>query len=143
MMTGLFAALILGSTGFAPALRAQAPTCPAPCAQSAPIFIAIYWKARPGKELEYEEYIRRVAEPIDAEAERAGAFEELRTYVPEQPNGEWTHLRVFRLKDQAQFDGFSAAMDAAGKRVYPDPSKRPKSDELRDMVKRETWRGFR
>ena len=52
-------------------------------------------------------------------------------------------LRVFRLKDQAQFDAFAAAMDAAGKRVYPDPSKRPKSDELRDLVKRETWRGFR
>ncbi len=141
-MTPLVAALVLASTALVPALRAQAPICPAPCAQSAPIFLAIYWKARPGKELEYEEYIRRVAEPIDAEAERAGAFEELLTYVPDQPNGEWTHLRVFRFKDQAQFDGFSAAMDAAGKRVYPDASRRPKSDELRDLVKRETWRGF-
>ena len=142
-MTRLFAAVILTSAGFAPALRAQAPACPAPCAQNAPIFIAFYWKARLGKELEYQEYIRRVAEPIDAEAEHAGGFEELRTYLPDQPNGEWTHLRVFRLKDQAQFDAFSAAMDAAGKRAYPDPSKRPKADELRDLVKRETWRGFR
>ncbi len=107
-----------------------------------PTFIAIYWKARPGKEAEYEEYIRRVAKPIDDEAERAGAFEELRTYVPAERNGPWTHLRVFRLRDQAQVDAFSAAMDAAGTRLYPDPTKRPKADDLRDLVKREMWRGF-
>ena len=137
------AAFFLASAVAGPALTAQTPPCPAPCAKAGPIFIAFYWKARPGKEAEYEEYIRRVAKPIDDEAQRAGAFEELRTYVPETPNGEWTHLRVFRLKDQAQFDGFSAAMDEAGKRIYPDAAKRPKADDLRDMIKRETWREFR
>jgi len=109
----------------------------------APIYLALYWKARPGREAEYEAYIRTVADPIDAEAHRAGAFEELRTYLPDSPNGEWTHLRVFRFKDQAQMDAFSSAMDEAGKRVYPDPTKRPKADDLRDLVKRETWREFR
>ena len=62
--------------------------------------------------------------------------------MPEKPNGEWTHLRVFRLRDQAQFDAFATLMDEAGKRLYPDPTKKPKSDELRDLVKRETWRAF-
>ena len=131
-----FIALCLAAGVLAPPLAAQA-------LPDGPIFIAIYWKARPGREVEYDEYIRRVAAPIDDDAQRAGAFEELRTYVPETPNGEWTHLRVFRLKDPAQFDAFAAAMDAAGKRLYPDATKRPKADDLRDMVRRETWRGFR
>jgi len=107
-----------------------------------PVFVALYWKAKPGMEAEYEKYIREVAEPIDAEAQKAGAFEELRTYKPDEPNGEWTHLRVFRFKDRAQLDSFSSRMDDAGKRIYPDASKRPKSEHLRDLVKREVWHGF-
>lgn len=137
----------LAASGFAAALAAAplpAPGAagPAPCVQDAPLYLAIYWKARPGREAEYEEYIRRVAEPIDEEARRAGAFEELRTYTPVTPNGEWTHLRVFRFRDQTQLDGFSAAMDEAGRRIYPDASRRPRADDLRDLVKREVWREF-
>ncbi|MBX3148502.1 MAG: hypothetical protein KF785_17180 [Gemmatimonadales bacterium] len=113
-----------------------------PTAAQQPLFVALYWKAKPGMEAAYEKYIREVAEPIDAEAERDGAFDELRTYKPDTPNGEWTHLRVFRFKDRAQFDSFSAKMDEAGKRVYPDPATRPKSEHLRDLVKREVWHGF-
>jgi hypothetical protein len=134
--------LLLGSPFSALGLRAQSAPCTGACIGDGSIYLAFYWKARAGKETEYEEYIRRVAKPIDDEAERAGAFVELRTYVPEKPNGEWTHLRVFRFKDQAQLDVFSAAMDDAGKRLFPDPSKKPKADELRDLVKRETWHGF-
>ena len=142
-MSRFAAALLVISAVITPSLAAQSSPCPTSCAKDGPIFIAIYWKARPGREAEYEDYIRKVATPIDDEAQRAGAFEELRTYVPDAPNGEWTHLRVFRLKGQAQFDAFSTAMDEAGKRIYPDASKRPKSDDLRDMVKRETWRAFK
>lgn len=111
-------------------------------APAPPIYLAIYWKARAGREAEYEEYIRKVAEPIDGEAQRSGAFEELRTYTLDQPNGEWTHLRVFRFKDQAQYEAFAGLMEAAGKRVFPDPSMRPKADDLRDLVRREVWRQF-
>lgn len=136
-------ALLLASVVWVSTLGGQEPPCPPSCPTDSSLFVAIYWKARPGREPEYEEYIRKVAEPIDQEAHRAGAFEELRTYLPETPNGEWTHLRVFRFKDRAQLDAFSARMDDAGKRIYPDPTKRPKADDLRDLVKRETWRGFR
>lgn len=127
---------------FAPALLIAATVLAVPLAAQEPVFVALYWKARPGMEAAYEKYIREVAEPIDAEAQKAGAFEELRTYKPEQPNGEWTHLRVFRFKDKAQLDAFSPKMDEAGKRLYPDPSKRPQSEHLRDLVKREIWHGF-
>jgi len=106
------------------------------------IYIAYFWKARPGREADYDTYIKNIAMPIDADARRAGAFEELRSYVPEKPNGEWTHLRVFRLKNQAQYDAFTAAMDAAGKRIWPDGEKRPKADDLRDLVRREVWKSF-
>ena len=107
-----------------------------------PIYVAYYWNARPGREAAYEEYIRTVALPIDDEARRSGAFEELRTYVPDAPNGTWTHLRVFRVRNQAQLEAFGAAMDAAGKRLWPDAEKRPKADDLRDLVKREVWKSF-
>lgn len=134
--------LLLAAVLVALPLSAAPPAPPAPDAVDGPIYIALYWKARPGKEAAYERYIREVAKPIDDEAERAGAFEELRTYLPETPNGEWTHLRVFRLKDQAQLDAFSARMDDAGKRIYPDPATRPGSADLRDLVRREIWRSF-
>jgi hypothetical protein len=130
-----FALLALALCATVPAFAATPPEDPA-------IYIAYYWNARSGKEAAYETYIRTVALPIDEEARRAGAFEELRTYVPENPNGSWTHLRVFRLKNQAQFDAFTAAMDAAGRRIWPDADKRPKADDLRDLVRREVWKSF-
>lgn len=135
--------VLVATVVWASSLVGQEPPCPPSCPNETSLFVAIYWKARLGRESEYEGYIRKVAEPIDQEAHRTGAFEELRTYLPETSNGEWTHLRVFRFKDRTQLDAFSARMEDAGKRIYPDPATRPKADDLRDMVKRETWRGFR
>ncbi len=129
-----FSLLALALLAAAPAFAAV-PDDPA-------IYIAYFWKARPGREVEYDTYIKNIAMPIDADARRAGAFEELRSYVPDKPNGEWTHLRVFRLTSQAQYDAFTAAMDAAGKRIWPDAEKRPKADDLRDLVRREVWKSF-
>jgi hypothetical protein len=48
-------------------------------AQDGPVYVAYYWRAKPGKLAEYNAYIREYAEPIDEAARQAGAFEEVRT----------------------------------------------------------------
>jgi hypothetical protein len=97
-----------------------------------------YWKARPGKLEEYGRYIRDVAEPIDREAQRAGAFISVTTFVSRDSASAWTHMRLFVLRDSAQLAGLSPALDAAGTRVEPDSVKRrvrgQYSATLRDRV---------
>jgi hypothetical protein len=97
-----------------------------------------YWRARPGKFDEYSRYTHDVAEPIDHEAQRAGAFLSITTYVSRDSTTPWTHMRVFILRDSAQLAGLSAALDAAGARVEPDSVKRrvrgQYSATLRDRV---------
>ncbi|HYT64890.1 MAG TPA: hypothetical protein VEL51_00625 [Vicinamibacterales bacterium] len=110
-------------------------------------FVAYYWKARPGKLTEYNEYITKVAVPIDENARRAGVFEEVRTVVPTPgPDGsspEWTHLRIFRLKNMAAVEKLGAGLDAATARVVPDEAQRKangaRAAELRDLIRREVW----
>lgn len=116
-------------------------------AGDAAAFVAYYWKARPGRLEEYNEYITKVAAPIDEDARRAGVFEEVRTVMPTPgPDGalpEWTHLRIFRLKNLAAVEGLSAGLDKATVRVVPDEGQRKansaRSAELRDLVRREVW----
>ncbi|MFI5312383.1 MAG: hypothetical protein ACHQQ3_14185 [Gemmatimonadales bacterium] len=97
-----------------------------------------YWRARPGKMDEYSRYIRDVAEPIDREAQRAGAFLSVTTWVSHDSTSAWTHMRQFILRDSAQLAGLSPALDAAGVRVEPDSVKRrvrsQYSATLRDRV---------
>jgi hypothetical protein len=110
-------------------------------------FVAYYWKARPGRLQEYNDYINKVAVPIDEDARRAGVFEEVRTVMPTPaPDGTlavWTHLRIFRLKNLAAVEKLSAGLDAATLRVVPDEAQRKansaRSAELRDLVRREVW----
>lgn len=110
-------------------------------------FVAYYWRARPERVQEYNDYITKVAEPIDEDARRAGVFEEVRTVMPTPgPDGalpDWTHLRIFRLKNKAAIDGLSAGLDAATARVVPDEAQRKanstRSAQLRDLVRREVW----
>src|SRR5438128_12262261 len=83
-----------------------------------------YWKAKQGKLSDYNRYIREVAEPIDAEAQRIGAFISVTTFVSQKEDAAWTHMRVFTLKDRAQLDKLSPALEAAGARVEPDEAKR-------------------
>ena len=83
-----------------------------------------YWRARPGKLEEYSRYIREVAEPIDAEAHRRGAFVSVATYVARDTTSTWTHMRVFVLRDSAQLAALSAALDSAGRRLEPDSVRR-------------------
>jgi hypothetical protein len=119
-----------------------------PLAQSsssdAPAFVAIYWRAKPGKLAEYNEYITKVAVPIDEDARRHGVFEELRTVMPAPgTTTDWTHLRIFRVKSLAAVDTFQAGMDAATARIVPDEAQRKANSDrsagLRDAVRREVW----
>ena len=118
-----------------------------PAASSGPrtgVYIVYYWRAKPGKLDEYNDYIRTVGEPIDEEARRGGAFEEVRTVLPAPGTStDWTHLRMFRLKNAAAADALQPALDAAKLRVVPDEARRKANDAraatLRDLVRREVW----
>jgi hypothetical protein len=67
-------------------------------AGSGKVFVAYYWRAKPGQVDAYNDYIRKVAEPIDEDARRAGVFEEVTTVTPASgATPDWTHLRIFRL----------------------------------------------
>jgi hypothetical protein len=127
-----------GVTNFPDSAEPQSP--------QGPVYVVYYWRARPGREAEYSAYIRDFAEPIDEEARRAGVFEEVRTYTPflrtGAPGADWTHMRVFKLQDFSALDGFSAGLDAAMDRVFPDAAQRPSSAGLRDLVRQEIWRDF-
>jgi hypothetical protein len=110
-------------------------------------FVAYYWRARPDHAAEYAEYITKTALPIDEDARRAGVFEEVWTVTPTPgPDGtlpDWTHLRIFRLKNGAAADQLSAGLDAATARVVPSEAQRKanstRSATLRDLVRREVW----
>jgi hypothetical protein len=118
------------------------------CAQAPPsggaVFVAYFWRARPGQIEAYNDYIKRTAEPIDEDARRAGAFEEVRTVTPAPGiTADWTHLRIFRLRNMAAADALGAALDAATARIVPDEATRKANSErsatLRDFVRREVW----
>ena len=112
---------------------------PAPVgAERATLAQVYYWKARPGMLDAYNRYIVEVAEPIDAEAQKRGAFISVVTYQSSDTLSSWTHMRVFLLRDSAQLRGLGAALDAAGRRLEPDSVKRRQRGEyaatLRDRV---------
>src|SRR5712691_11980779 len=112
------------------------------------VFVAYYWRAKPGMLDAYNDYIKTVAEPIDEDARRAGVFEEVRTVMPASGiTTDWTHLRVFRLKDASAAENLSAGLDAATARVVPDEARRKANSErastLRDLVRREVWTELR
>src|SRR5438876_4159425 len=93
------ALLLVGVAGEAPRGQ-QAPSEPA-------AFVAFYWRAKPGRLDAYNDYIRNVAVPIDEDARRHGVFEELRTVMPAPvTTTDWTHLRVFRVRNFAAAEAF-------------------------------------
>lgn len=112
------------------------------------VYVAYYWRARPGQLDAYSEYIRTVAEPIDEDGRKSGLFEEVRTVVPAPGvTTDWTHLRIFRLKNAAAAAALASGLDAATARVVPDEAKRKANSErsagLRDFVRREVWMELR
>ena len=106
-----------------------------------------FWRAKPGKFDEYSRYIRDIAEPIDHEAQRRGAFLAIATYTTQDTASAWTHMRVFLLRDSTQLAGLQAALDSAGMRMEPDSVKRRVRGEyaatLRDRVGAATVRLLR
>ena len=114
----------------------------------APAFVAFYWRAKPGKLAEYNEYIQKIAVPIDEDARKHGVFEEIRTVMPAPgTTTDWTHLRIFRVKNLAAVDTFQAGMDAATARIVAGEAQRKANSErsatLRDAVRREVWTELR
>ena len=112
------------------------------------VFVAYYWRAKPGQESAYRDYIKNVAEGIDENARRAGVFEEVWTVTPAPgTTADWTHLRVFRLKNMAAADALGAGLDAATLRVVPEEAQRKANSErsagLRDLLRREVWTELR
>jgi hypothetical protein len=83
-----------------------------------------YWRAKPGLLAAYSEYIRTVAQPIDEDARRHGAFISVTTYQSRDTLSPWTHMRVFLLRDSAQLASLGAALNAAGARIEPDSARR-------------------
>jgi hypothetical protein len=132
--------ILLLLTGLAASASAYAQTA----SRDAAVFVAYFWRAKPGQADAYGDYIRKTAEPIDENARRAGAFEEVRTVMPAPGvTADWTHLRIFRVKNMAAADALAAALDAATARVVPDEATRKANSErsagLRDFVRREVW----
>lgn len=122
----------------------QIVTQPPPSAGGGTLARVYYWRAKPGKFVEYTDYIQELAEPIDHEAQRRGAFVSVTTYLASDTASVWTHMRVFILRDSAQLAGLSAALDAAGVAVEPDSAKRRARSQygatLRDAAGSATYR---
>jgi len=133
--------LLAGCAGRTP------PPAVASSATGGTIAQVYYWRALPGKFEEYSRYITDIAEKIDMEAHRTGAFLSVTTYATEDPASAWTHMRVFVLRDSVQLAGLSQALDEAGKRFEPDSVKRRQRGEysatLRERVGAATVRILR
>jgi len=120
-------------------------------APDVPAYVAYYWRVRPGRLNDYNEYIRGTAERIDEEARSAGVFIEVTTVLavpaPDGTPADWTHLRIFKLKNLAAVEGLSSGLDAATLRVVPDEAQRKansaRAAEMRDFVRREVWTTLR
>jgi hypothetical protein len=97
-----------------------------------------FWRAKPGKLADYNRYVRDVAEPIDMDAQRRGAFVSVTTYVARDTLSPWTHMRVFLLRDSTQLAALADALARAGERLEPDSARRRVRGEyaatLRDRV---------
>ncbi len=127
--------LLACASGPRPASVAPAAGDPAASGTLAQVY---YWRAKPGKLDEYSRYIRELAEPIDREAQRHGAFLSVTTYLAHDTLSAWTHMRVFVLRDSAQWRALGGALDSAGLRLEPDSVTRRLRGEysatLRDRV---------
>jgi hypothetical protein len=143
MKSIVFALMLLSLLPLEAAAAGQAAASP-----NGAVFVAYYWRAKPGQLEAYNQYIKTVAELIDEDARKAGVFEEVRTVNPATgTTTDWTHLRIFRLKDAAAEKALAAGLDQATQRVVPTEAQRKANSErsagLRDLVRREVWTELR
>lgn len=140
VISSLFVALFV--------LEAGAPQVALAQAADGPVYVAYFWRAKPGQTDGYNDYIKGTAEKIDEEARKAGAFEEVVTVTPSQMGtsatiADWTHLRIFKLKNRAAAEALGKGLDEATIRVVPDEAQRKRNSErsagLRDFVRQEIW----
>lgn len=117
--------LLLAAAGLsACSLHTRTTPATTPTVERGTIAQIYYWRARPGKFEEYTRYVRDVAEPIDAEGQRNGAFLSVTTFMTRDTASTWTHMRVFVLRDSTQLREMSGKLDAAGVKLEPDSVKR-------------------
>ena len=138
--------LTLALAAFSASLEAQGS------ANDGPVYVAYFWRAKPGQIDAYNAYIKGTAEKIDEHARQAGVFEEVVTVTPSQMGTsaaivDWTHLRIFKLKNRAAAEALGKGLDAATIRVVPDEAQRKANSErsagLRDFVRQEIWTALR
>ena len=138
-------AVTIAATSLVPTY-AQVPASSA--SADGPVYIAFFWRAKPGKIDDYNDYIKNTAEKIDENARQAGVFIEVVTVTPAQMGtsaaiADWTHLRIFKLKDRAAAENLGKGLDAATARVVPSEAQRKANSErsagLRDFVRQEVW----
>ena len=144
VITSLFVALFV--------LDAGAPAIALAQAADGPVYIAYFWRAKPGQTDAYNDYIKGTAEKIDEDARKAGVFEEVVTVTPSQMGTstaitDWTHQRIFKLKNRAAAEALGKGLDEATMRVVPDEAQRKRNSErsatLRDFVRQEIWTALR
>ena len=140
VISSLFVALSLLESGAPQVALAQAA--------DGPVYVAYFWRAKPGQTAGYDDYIKGTAEKIDEDARKAGVFEEVMTVTPSQMGtsaeiADWTHLRIFKLKNRAAAEALGKGLDEATIRVVPDEAQRKRNSErsagLRDFVRQEIW----
>ncbi len=143
LITSLFVAVILLDAASSIALAQAA---------DGPVYVAYFWRAKPGQTDAYNDYIKGTAEKIDEDARKAGVFEEVVTVTPSQMGtsvtiADWTHLRIFKLKNRAAAEALGKGLDEATLRVVPDEAQRKRNSErsasLRDFVRQEVWTALR
>ena len=140
VISSLFVALFV--------LEAVAPQVALAQAADGPVYVAYFWRAKPGQTDGYTDYIKGTAEKIDEDARKAGVFEEVVTVTPSQMGtsatiADWTHLRISKLKNRAAAEALGKGLDEATIRVVPDEAQRKRNSErsagLRDFVRQEIW----
>ena len=146
----LLALILLPPVSASPPLAMAQPTTVA--SADGPVYVAYFWRARPGMIDAYNAYIKGTAEKIDESARVAGVFEEVVTVTPSQMGtsasiADWTHLRIFKLKNRAAAESLGKGLDEATLRIVPDEAQRQanreKAEGLRDFVRQEIWTALR
>ena len=112
------------------------------------VFVAYYWRARPGQLEAYNQYIKTVAELIDEDARKAGVFEEVRTVNPgaghERRLDAPADLPAEERRRRAGARGRARRRDAArrARRGQAEGEQRAVRRDA-DLVRREVWTELR